>query len=49
MILPQVVPSSRLYGRNFSLTRRPDSQEYLRLLKTMLDRRRAAGRPSQDQ
>lgn len=48
-ILPQVVAFRRLHGRNFSLTRRPDSQEYLRLLKTMLDRRRAAARPPHDQ
>lgn len=44
VILPQVVAHRRLHGRNFSLTRRPDSQEYLQLLKAMLDRRRAAAR-----
>lgn len=48
-ILPQVVAFRRLHGRNFSLTRRPDGQEYLQLLKAMLDRRRAAARTSGDQ
>jgi len=39
-ILPQVVALRRLHGRNFSLTRNADAQEYLHLLKGMLDRRR---------
>jgi GT2 family glycosyltransferase len=47
VILPQVVAYRRLHGRNFSLTRRPDSQEYLQLLKAMLDRRRASARTQQ--
>lgn len=49
VILPQVVAFRRLHGRNFSLTRRPDSQEYLSLLKTMLDRRRAAARSPREE
>jgi glycosyltransferase involved in cell wall biosynthesis len=40
-ILPQVVAFRRLHGRNFSLTRSADAKEYLQLLKSMLDRRRA--------
>lgn len=48
VILPQVVARRRLHGRNFSLTRRPDSKEYLQLLKGMLDRRRAASGRTQD-
>ena len=39
-ILPQVVALRRLHGRNFSLTRSADAQEYLQLLKGVLDRRR---------
>lgn len=48
-ILQQVVAFRRLHGRNFSLSRRADGQEYLQLLKTMLDRRRAAARAPRDQ
>lgn len=44
LILPQIVAFRRLHGRNFSLTRRADAQEYLLLLKAMLDRRRSQER-----
>lgn len=42
-VLPQVVALRRIHGHNFSLTRSADGQEYLQLLKSMLDRRRAQG------
>lgn len=45
--LPQVVAFRRLHGGNFSLSRRPDGQEYLQLLKSMLDRRRAQAQKPQ--
>jgi glycosyltransferase involved in cell wall biosynthesis len=43
-IVPQVVAWRRLHGKNLSLTRAANNQEYLRLLKSVLDRRRAEGR-----